>query len=29
MFYQVENQVCRDADKPVNRIVYNFLFIQG
>jgi len=28
MFYQVEYQVGRDTDKSVNRVVYNFLFIQ-
>ena len=28
MLYQVEYQVCRDADESVDRVVYNFLLIQ-
>jgi len=29
MFYQVENQVRRDADKPIYRVIYYFLFVQS
>jgi len=28
MFDQVEHQVGRYADEPVNRVVYDLLFIQ-
>jgi hypothetical protein len=29
MLYKIEHQLGRDADKAVNRVVYDLLFIQG
>jgi hypothetical protein len=29
MLNKVEHQFSRDADKAVNRVVYDLLFIQG